>query len=189
MQHSFPVREALQRIKPPYSVTFLRPVNRRGRVEGQGAGVAQPLRFGQIGFAAPQSLLACAQLFLRLPQLRDVLQDAKLAQRPPRFVPCHVALAVDYSLGAIGADHPVFDVIAWTAGEQRSRSRLGRSRPVLGVNQFQPARMPFRQFDRLQPEDSADLVRKRHVIGAEVPLPPAKMRDPLRLLQLGFALA
>ena len=151
--------------------------------------MAQPLCFGQIGFAAPESLLACAQLFLGLPQLRDVLQDAKLAQRPSRFVPRHVALAVDYSLGAIGADHPVFDVIAWTAGEQRSRSRLGCSRPVLGVNQFQPARMPFRQFDRLQPEDSADLVRKRHVIGGEVPLPPAKMRDPLRLLQLGFALA
>ena len=94
-----------------------------------------------------KALLALAQLFLRLPQLRDVLQDAKLAQRPPRFVPRYVALAVDYSHGAIGADHPVFDVIAWTAGHQRSRSSLGRSRPVLGMNQVEPARVPFWQFD------------------------------------------
>ena len=42
--------------------------------------------------------------------------------------------ARDYSLGAIGADHPVFDIITWTTGQQRSRSRLGCSRPVLRVN-------------------------------------------------------
>jgi hypothetical protein len=132
---------------------------------------------------------ARAQLVLRLPQLRNVLQNAKLAHRLSRFVPRHVALAVDYSLGAIGADHPVFDVIAWTAWQQSSRSRLGCSRPVLGVNQVEPACVPFWQIDRIQSEDSGNLIRKRHAIGAEVPLPPAKMRDLLRLLQLGFTLA
>src|SRR5262245_23849252 len=235
LQHSFPVRETLQRIESPDSVTFQRPINRRGRIEGQGARVAQPLRFGQIGFAAPErllcppllgdvapytavpdkpsrsveyrqprdghialatvgrrsrklevsewqmgieglavlapgllvrlevrhfppsladfgagrwrvsqpfgkllaneamlrvalpvhvereldegakALLAPAQLFLRLPQLRDVLQDAKLAHGVPQFVPRHVALAVDYSLRAVRADDPIFDVVAWSA--------------------------------------------------------------------------
>ena len=62
-----------------------------------------------------EARLARAQLLLRLPQLRDVLQDAKLAQGPSRSVPRYVALAVDYSLGAVGADHSVFDVIARTA--------------------------------------------------------------------------
>src|SRR4029453_1798893 len=56
LQHSFPVREALQRIKSPDSVTFLRPINSRGRIEGQGARVAQPLRFRQIGLAASECL-------------------------------------------------------------------------------------------------------------------------------------
>src|ERR1700751_5261278 len=46
--------------------------------------------------------LAFAQLFLRPPQLRDVLENAKLAHRPFGIVPRHVALTVDYSLGAIG---------------------------------------------------------------------------------------
>jgi hypothetical protein len=133
--------------------------------------------------------LARAQLFLRLPQLRDVLQDAKLAQRPPRFVPRHVALAADYPLGAVGADHPVFHVVAWPAGQQGSRSRLGCSRSVLGVNQLQPAFMPLRQLDRLHPEDPAHLVRKSYLSGAEVTFPPAKMRDPLRLQQPGFTFA
>ena len=77
--------------------------------------MAQPLCFGQIGFASAQSFRASAQLLLRLPQLRDVLQDAKLAQSLPRSVPRHVALAVNYSLGAVGVDHPVFDVVAWAA--------------------------------------------------------------------------
>src|SRR6266542_4742741 len=62
-----------------------------------------------------KALFAVAQPLLRPPQLRDVLQDAKLAQRLARFVPRHVALAVNYSLGAVGAHHPIFDIVAWSA--------------------------------------------------------------------------
>jgi hypothetical protein len=51
LPHSFPAREALLRIKPPDSVALLRPIERRCLVEGPGTGVAQPLCFGQIGFA------------------------------------------------------------------------------------------------------------------------------------------
>src|SRR5205823_2550831 len=91
-----------------------------------------------------KALLALTQCILYPPQLRDVLQDPKLAQGPSRFVPCHVALAVDDSLRAVGTDHPVFDVITWTAGQQGSRGRLGCPRLVLRVNQLQPARVPFR---------------------------------------------
>ena len=143
--------------------------------------VKQKEGIGRVIHEDAEAPLACAQLFLRLPQLRDVLQDAKLAQRPSRFVPRHVALAVDYSLGAVGADHPVFDVVAWTAGHQRSRSRLGYSRPILWVNQLQPAPMPFWQVDRLHSENPANLVRKRYVSGTEVAFPPTNMRDALRL--------
>ena len=75
------------------------------------------------------------------------------------------------------------------AAHQRSPSSLGHSRSIVRVNEFQPAPMPFWQIDRLQAEDSANLVRKRYAIGGEVPLPPAKMRDPLRLQQPGFTFA
>ena len=49
--------------------------------------------------------------------------------------------------------------------------------------------MPFWEIDGLQSEDPANLVRKRHAIGGEVPFPPAEMRDALRLLQFGFTFA
>src|SRR5512132_3443155 len=97
--------------------------------------VKQKEGIGRVIHEDTEAPLACAQLLLRLSQLRDVLQDAKLAQRASRFVPRHVALTVDYSQSAVGTDHPVFDIIAWTPGQQGSRSRLAYSRPVLGVNQ------------------------------------------------------
>ena len=56
LQHGFLAREALQRIKSPDSVAFLRPIDRPAGVEDQGAGVAQPLCFGQISFAASECL-------------------------------------------------------------------------------------------------------------------------------------
>src|SRR4029453_3778220 len=105
-----------------------------------------------------KALLAFAQLLLGPSQLRDVLQYAKLAQRLPRLVPRHIALAVNYSLGAVRADHPIFDVVAWTAAHQRSRSGLGHSRSIVRVNEFQPAPMPFWQVDRLHSENAANLV-------------------------------
>src|SRR5262249_43087946 len=56
LQHNCAVREALRRIKPPNSVTLLRPIENfpRSRVCGPGTGAAQPLCFGQISFAAAQ---------------------------------------------------------------------------------------------------------------------------------------
>ena len=39
--------------------------------------------------------------------------------------------------------------------------------------------MPFWDVSGLHPENPAKLVREQHTIGAEVPFPPAKMRDPL----------
>ena len=97
--------------------------------------VVQKKRVRRVIDESAEARLAHTQRFLRLPQLRDVLKDAELTRRLSRLVPRHVALAVDYSLGAIGADHPVFDIITWTARQQGSDGRLGCSRPVLGVNQ------------------------------------------------------
>src|SRR5215470_8899996 len=104
-----------------------------------------------------KALFAGAQLFLRLPQLRDVLQNAKLAHSLPRFVPHHVPLAANYSLAAVGADHPVFNVVAWTAAH-RSLGGFGHSRSIVRMNEFQPAPMPFRQVDRLHSENAAKLL-------------------------------
>ena len=53
LPHSIAARKALQRIKPPDAVVFLRIIDRRQCPIGDpGAGVAQPLCFRQIGFAA-----------------------------------------------------------------------------------------------------------------------------------------
>src|ERR1700756_1409316 len=49
--------------------------------------------------------------------------------------------------------------------------------------------MPFRQVDGLQSENSANLVGKGHLFGREVPLPPANMREALRLGQIYLASA
>src|SRR5262245_14904299 len=102
--------------------------------------------------------LARAQFAPRLPQFRNVLQDAKLAQRPPQFVPRHVALAVNYPLRTVGTDDAVFNVIAWTATNQRSGGGFVHSRPVLRVYQLQPLVLPLWQIDRLHSEYSAGLV-------------------------------
>src|SRR5262249_32169838 len=106
-----------------------------------------------------EARLARAQLLLRLSQLRDVLQDAKLAQWPPRVVPGNIALAVDHSQTAVRTHHPVFHVVAWTARAYRRRGGLGSCRPVLGVNQIQPAR------NRPRPQYPANLVRNSYVTG------------------------
>ena len=124
---------------------------------------------GRVIHKGAEARLARAQLLLGLPQLGDVLQDAKLAQRPPRVVPGHIALAVDGSHGAVGAHHPIFHVVARTAGAQRGRSGLGYSRSVLGVNQFQPAPVPRRQSTGCTPKirqtsserDTASVVKSR----------------------------
>ncbi len=81
-------------------------------------------------------LFAPFQLFFGPPQLRDVLEDTKLTQRSARFVPGHVTLAVNYSMSAIGADHPVFNVIAWPVGLQGSRRGGGGPGPIFGMNEI-----------------------------------------------------
>jgi hypothetical protein len=145
------------------------------------AKMRDPLRFFHPGYIL-------AQLSFRLPEFGDVLQHAELAQRLPRVVPRHVAPAVDDALGAVRPDHPVFYIVARTAAQSSCRC-LGYPLPVLGVNQIQPALVPFWDVSGLHPKNSAKLVGKQHATGGEVPLPPAKMRYPLRLFQPGFILA
>jgi hypothetical protein len=56
----FAIREALDRIKPPDSVTLLRPIKKLpcNWAVGVGAGVAYPLCFRQIGFAAAKPVFS-----------------------------------------------------------------------------------------------------------------------------------
>src|SRR5271166_3503846 len=96
---------------------------------------------------------------------------------------------MDSSHIAVGADHPVFNVIAGTPRQQSSGRRISCFRPVLRVYQLQPPLLPLRQFERLHSKNSTDLVRKTYMASDQVSLPPANMRDPLRRFQLGLALA
>ena len=89
---------------------------------------------------------------------------------------------MDNPHGPVGSDHPVFHVIARPPA-QSSCGGLSHSRPVLWMNQFQPALMPLRHLGGLNSKNPAKRVRKQHPIGFEVPLPPAKVRDPLCLFQ------
>src|SRR5262245_4049540 len=57
-----------------------------------------------------KALLAFAQFLLRLAQLGDVLQNAKLAQRSPSIIPSDVTLAVNDSQRAIRANYIIFHV-------------------------------------------------------------------------------
>ena len=71
-----------------------------------------------IGCVIHQDAEACltrAELQLGLPQLGDVLHDAKLPQRPSRVVPGHIAMAVNGSHGSVRARHLVLYVVTWTA--------------------------------------------------------------------------
>src|SRR5229473_6706547 len=54
LQHRFAVRKALLRIEAPNSEIFLRPIQRRCRVEGPAPRMREPLRFRQITLASPQ---------------------------------------------------------------------------------------------------------------------------------------
>src|ERR1700732_2952440 len=126
-----------------------------------------------------EARLARAQLLLRLSQLRDVLQKAKLAQRPTRAVPGNIGLAVDHSQSAVRTHHPIFHLVAGTARAYRRLSGFGCSRPVLGVNQVQPA------DNRPHPQDPANLIRNSYLTGNQVTFPPTNMREALRLFQPG----
>src|SRR3984893_3873669 len=126
-----------------------------------------------------EARLARTQLLLRLSQLRDVLQKAKLAQRPTRAVPGNIGLAVDHSQSAVRTHHPIFHLVAGTARAYRRLSGFGCSRPVLCVNQVQPA------DNRPHPQTPANLIRNSSLTGNKVTFPPTNMREALRLFQPG----
>jgi hypothetical protein len=94
-----------------------------------------------------EARLAHAEVFLRAAEIADVLQRAELPQRPPELVPAHVPLAVHDADRAVGADHPVFDVVPWPAAHRR-----GRLRAIVRMNDAQPALLPLRQLDRCTPK-------------------------------------
>ena len=98
--------------------------------------VKQEERVGCVIRKGAEARLARTELLLRLAQLRDVLQDAELAQRPTGVVPCHVALAADDAHGCRQDAPRVLHVIAGTAAHERGRGGLGDARAVLGVNQI-----------------------------------------------------
>jgi hypothetical protein len=80
----FAVREAVRGIKPPDSVTLIRPIEKLSgsRVIGPGTGVTQPLCFRQIGFAAPQCFLSAFALGPSRARKRRL--DSRLPRRAPR---------------------------------------------------------------------------------------------------------
>ena len=127
-------------------------------VKNGGMIVKQEERVGCVIRKSAEARFARTDLLLRLAQLRDVLQDAELAQRPTGVVPCHVALAADSAHAAVGPRHAIFHVIAGTAAHERGRGGLGDARAVLGVKQVEPARV--QQVDGLHTENPADLVGK-----------------------------
>src|SRR5271163_1258205 len=61
LQHRFPARKALQRIKAPDAEGLLRPIKNCRLAIDRGAGAAQPLCFRQMGFAAAQGFLVVAK--------------------------------------------------------------------------------------------------------------------------------
>src|SRR5271154_5638942 len=58
LQHRFPARKALRRIKPPDAESLLRPIENCRLAIDRGTGAAQPLCFRQMGFAAAQSVFS-----------------------------------------------------------------------------------------------------------------------------------
>src|SRR5882757_563521 len=80
--YSFTAREAVARIKPKNSISLIRPKENLCVVVGCGTGVAQPLRFGQIGFAAAQPVFGLLG-FIDVDRQATPLDDASLpiAQR------------------------------------------------------------------------------------------------------------
>src|SRR5262252_3167708 len=102
LQHSFEVGEAMPRIETPDSITFFRPVDRPPLAKNNGAGVAQPLCFGQIRFAAPERVFGALAF-------RDV---ARQAQKPTSAL---------FSLAYANLDREGGAVLAPMAGLERDR--------------------------------------------------------------------
>src|SRR6185369_1734838 len=100
--------------------------------------VVQEEGVGRVVDEGAKARFAGAALLLGLAQLGDVLHHAELARRLPRLVPGHVALAVDDAHRAVRANDPVLAVVA-RAAAHRDRRSLRRSRPVVGMDQVDPA--------------------------------------------------
>ena len=112
-----------------------------------------------------------------------------LSQEPAAFVAnAEVAAAMrarDDALAHVvrAAHHPVLDVVG-RAAAQRDRGGLGDLRPVLGVDELEPALVPLLQVHvalRREAEDAAALVGEREAPGVEVAVPVADVREALRL--------
>jgi hypothetical protein len=136
----------------------------------------------------PKARLARPQVFLRLPELGDVLHDAELSHGSIGFVSGHVPLTVHHTHRAVGTHHAVLHVIARTPA-QGGLARRGGLLAVLRMDEVHPAPVPLRQVEGLHAEDAAGLVGERYVAGRIVALPPADARDALRFLEPALAFA
>src|SRR5690242_10963977 len=109
LQHSFEEGQTLLRIQIPDSVTFLRPVDGPSFVKNNRAGVAEPLCFRQIGFAASECLF-------RLFSLGDVAPHAAVADKTAGLVkdrqPGHRYIA----LAAIRGRSRKLEIAKWQVG-------------------------------------------------------------------------
>ena len=132
VDHDFPISETLSNALQKRRCQIW-PIVERGHPDQFVAAIAQVLArlpihiengrilviekecIGCVVHQGAEARLARAPLMLRMPQLRDVLHDAKLAQWPPRVVPGDISLATYDSLRAVRTHQPVFHVIARTA--------------------------------------------------------------------------
>src|ERR1700730_3012145 len=109
LPHSFTAGRTLQRIKPHNSVGFFRPIESRRFVEGPSAGVAQPLCFGQISFAASECLFCPLSL-------GDVPPHAAVAYKTSRPVEYWQPRDGEIALAAVGRRSRELEVSEWQVG-------------------------------------------------------------------------
>jgi hypothetical protein len=161
---------------------------RKGRVHIRETVHVRHVNTGQRRFRQhAESLLHFGQLILGLLPLRNVLENAELAHCTIRRVTRYVALAVDRADGAIGPNHPVFQVVARTATHRCGSLRRRDFHPILGMDQFRESVRPVREAYGLDAEDPLNFTRQCHGVVHEIVFPPADVRHRLRRFELAFA--
>src|SRR4029077_19532814 len=110
LPHGFAAREAVQWIKPPDSVALLRPIERRCLIEGPGTGVAQLLRFGQIGFAAAQSFRTFTKRLIRSVAFGHIAPGAAIAKEFSVGVEDRFAAGLHVHWQVVAADGAIDEV-------------------------------------------------------------------------------
>ena len=120
--------------------------------ESREARHAGELRPGNL-----QGIVFRPHALLGVPQFRDVLYDAELANGAAGLVPRDVALAVHHAHRAVRSHDPVFDVVARPAGEG-DIARRGGPLAVLRMDEAYPAPVPMWQIDGLHAENPGSLV-------------------------------